>query len=95
MPERDTKLFEVLIGQIAKNGGVDVTLGKTIRVLGHAELFEPVGDLLHCREPLATELAAVLPQNLTIVSLKVPFSAKTTGVSAPSFSLRVDDGAAG
>ena len=36
MPERDTKLFEVLIGQVAKNGGVDVTLGKALRVLGHA-----------------------------------------------------------
>ena len=24
---------------------------KTLRVLGHAELFEPVGDLLHCRKP--------------------------------------------
>ena len=43
MSERDTKLFEVLIGQIAKDGGVDVTLGKALRVLGHAELFEPVG----------------------------------------------------
>ena len=52
MPERDTKLFEVLIGQIAKNGGVDVTLGKTLRVLGHAERFEPIRNLLH-RGPVA------------------------------------------
>jgi hypothetical protein len=47
MPERDTKLFEVLIGQVAKDGGVDVALGKTLRVLGHAERFEPVRNLLH------------------------------------------------
>ena len=49
MPERDTKLFEVLIGQVAKDGGVDVALGKALRVLGHAELFEPIRDLLHLR----------------------------------------------
>ena len=54
MPERDTKLFEVLIGQIAKDGGIDVVLGKALRVLGHAEFFEPVRNLLHRRAP--TEL---------------------------------------
>ena len=54
MPERDTKLFEVLIGQVAKDGGVDVALGKALRVLGHAELFEPIRNLLHRRPP--TEL---------------------------------------
>jgi hypothetical protein len=26
-------------------------LALVLRVLGHAELFEPVGDLLHCRKP--------------------------------------------
>ena len=51
MPERDTKLFKVLIGQVAKDGGVDVALGKALRVLGHAESFEPIGDLLHGRKP--------------------------------------------
>src|SRR4029077_4378918 len=45
--ERDTKLFKVLIGQVAKDGGVDVALDKALRVLGHAELFEPVRNLLH------------------------------------------------
>jgi len=52
MPERDAKVFEVLIGQVAKHGDVDVALGKALRVLGHAELFEPVRNLLH-RGPLA------------------------------------------
>ena len=47
MPERDTKLFQVLIGQVAKDGEINVVLGKTLRVLGHAELFEPVRNLLH------------------------------------------------
>jgi hypothetical protein len=47
MPERNAKLFEVLIGQVAKNRGVDIALGKTLRVLGHTEFFEPVHNLLH------------------------------------------------
>ena len=47
MPERDAKLFEVLIGQVAKDGDVDVVFSKTLHVLGHAELFEPVRNLLH------------------------------------------------
>ena len=47
MAERDAKLFEVLIGQIGKDGEIDVVLGKTLGVLGHAELFEPVRNLLH------------------------------------------------
>ena len=51
MPKRDTKLFEVLIGQVAKDGGVDIALGKALRVLGHAERFEPVRNLLHLPPP--------------------------------------------
>ena len=47
MPERDADLFEVLIGQIAEDRDIDVVLGKALRVLGHAELFEPVRNLLH------------------------------------------------
>ena len=36
------------------NGGIGVVLGKALRVLGHAELFEPVRNLLHCiAAPLA------------------------------------------
>ena len=40
--------LEVLIGQMGQDGEIDVVLGKTLAVLGHAELFEPVPDLLHC-----------------------------------------------
>jgi hypothetical protein len=46
-PSETPKLFEVLIGQVAKDGGVDVALDKALRVLGHAELFEPVLNLPH------------------------------------------------
>ena len=56
MPERDAELFEVLIGQIAKDRDIDVVLGKALRVLGHAELFEPVRDLLHRAKPTRPSL---------------------------------------
>ena len=39
MSKRDAKLFEVLIGQVAKDRDIDIALGKALRVLGHAELF--------------------------------------------------------
>ena len=47
MPERDTEVLEVLIGQLAKDGRVDVVLGKALRVLGHAERLEPIHNLRH------------------------------------------------
>src|SRR4029079_13045874 len=45
--ERNAKVFEMLVGQVGENGHVNVVLGKPLRVLGHAELFEPVRNLLH------------------------------------------------
>jgi hypothetical protein len=47
MPERDTKVLEMLLGQVRENALIDVILGKARRVLGHAELFEPLRNLLH------------------------------------------------
>ena len=47
MPERDAKLFEILIGQMTEDGGIDVVLGKAPGVLGHAELSEPVTNMQH------------------------------------------------
>ena len=51
MPKEDAKIFEVLISQIAEDRNIDVVLDKALRVLGHAELFEPICNLLH-RGPL-------------------------------------------
>ena len=48
MPKQDTDVLEVLIGQIGKYRDIDSVLRKARRVLGHAELFEPVRNLLHC-----------------------------------------------
>jgi hypothetical protein len=44
---RDPNLFEGLIGQIGQDRKVNIVLSKALGVLGHAELFEPVGNLLH------------------------------------------------
>jgi hypothetical protein len=47
MPKRDAKLFEVLIGHMGKYQSTNVVFDKTLGVLGQAELFEPIRDLLH------------------------------------------------
>ena len=47
MPEQDADVLEVLIGQMAEYRDIDLVLGKALGVLGHAELFEPVRNLLH------------------------------------------------
>ena len=51
-PSENAEVLEVLIGQIAEDRDIDVVLGKALRVLGHAERFEPVRNLLH-RGPVA------------------------------------------
>ena len=47
---RNTDLFEVLIRQVTQDREIDIVFGKALGVLGHAELFEPVHDLMH-RDP--------------------------------------------
>ncbi len=49
--EQDADLLKVLVGQVAKDRDIDSVLGKTLGVLGHAEVFEPVRNLLHCGAP--------------------------------------------
>src|SRR6516164_6055317 len=44
---RNADLFEVLIGQVWQDREIDIVLCKALGVLGQAELFEPVRDLLH------------------------------------------------
>jgi hypothetical protein len=48
MADRDAELLKVLVGQVSKDLDIDSILGKTLGVLGHTELFEPVRNLLHC-----------------------------------------------
>jgi hypothetical protein len=47
MPERDPKLLEVPIGQMAKDRNINIVFGKALGVLAHAEFFEPVRNSLH------------------------------------------------
>jgi len=51
MPERDAKLFEILISQKMEDRGIDVVLAKAPGVLGHAEFLEPVLNPLHRGPP--------------------------------------------
>jgi len=44
---RKTDLFEVLIGQVTQDREIDIVLGKALGVLGQAESFQPLRDLLH------------------------------------------------
>jgi len=48
MPQKYTDVLEVLIGQMAESRDINPVLGKTLRVLGHAELFKPLRNLRHC-----------------------------------------------
>jgi hypothetical protein len=47
MPERHAKSIKVLIRQFGENVDIDIALSEALRVLGHAEHFEPVRNLLH------------------------------------------------
>ena len=48
MAEQNADVLKVLICQIAENRDIDPVFSKTLRVLGHAEFFEPVRNLRRC-----------------------------------------------
>ena len=54
--EQDPRVLQISIGEIGKDAEVNAIFDETLRVLGHAEFFEPVGNLLHRghRGPLRT-----------------------------------------
>src|SRR5215470_18811076 len=47
MPKQDTEVLEILLRQIADDREVNGVVREALGVLGQAELFEPVRDLLH------------------------------------------------
>jgi hypothetical protein len=47
MPKQDADIFEVVISQMRECRNTNPVLGKALRILGHAEPFEPVRNLLH------------------------------------------------
>ena len=48
MPDGHAKPIEVPVRQFTQDLDIDIVLSKTLGVLGHAELFEPVRNLLRC-----------------------------------------------
>jgi hypothetical protein len=61
----DTNVFKVLIGQIRKNGPINPVISKRLRVLGHAEFFEPIRNLLH-RGGVPTMTGLLAPEALIL-----------------------------
>ena len=51
MPQQDAYVFQVLISYMGKRRDSDPVLSKTLHVLGHAELFEPVCKVMHSAAP--------------------------------------------
>ena len=45
--EQDPQLLQILIGEIGKDAQVNAICDKSLDVLGHAEFFEPIRNLLH------------------------------------------------
>src|SRR5215475_2878709 len=89
--ENDAQFLQVLIGQVGKDREINAVFSRTLGVLGHAELFEPVGNLLHpgplgiLRSPLWTDRTESLPHAPTFCSAR-------TGVACP---IRVNRDCAG
>jgi Histidine kinase-, DNA gyrase B-, and HSP90-like ATPase len=48
VPKQNAEVLEVLVGQVGEYRDIDSILGEALRVLRHAELVEPVRNLLHC-----------------------------------------------
>jgi hypothetical protein len=46
VPERNTEVFEMLIGQVGETA-ISMSFSANLAVLGHSELVEPVRNLLH------------------------------------------------
>ena len=47
MAQQNAEVLEILLCQIADDREVNGVVGEALGVLGQAELFEPVCDLLH------------------------------------------------
>jgi hypothetical protein len=45
--EDHAEILEILIGQVWEDGEINPILVKTLRILGHAKLFEPLSNIVH------------------------------------------------
>ena len=90
MPDGHAKSIEVLVRQLAKNFDVDVVLGKTLCVLGHSELFEPLCNLLHRGPHGLMGFWTLAEQNLSFNSVRycVPGASKYVSGNGSITNLR-------
>ena len=58
------------IRKVRKDREIDTIFSKTLHVLGHAEFFEPIGNLLH-RQPRAELPATSRAASLAILHEKL------------------------
>jgi hypothetical protein len=56
VPEQHAYVFQVLISYMGERRASNPVLHKALRVLGHAELFEPVRNFLNCDAPVRRTL---------------------------------------
>src|SRR5215831_12367694 len=74
MPKQNADFLEVLIGQMGECRDINPVFSETLGVLGHAELFEPICNLLHggplriSRYPFWTGWTEILPHTPTCCS---------------------------
>ena len=47
MAEQDAHILEILISQMRQHGDIDAVFGEALPVLGQAEYFEPIRNLMH------------------------------------------------
>jgi hypothetical protein len=48
MSKQDAELFQILIGQVGKDAGINPVLIEDLGVLAKTERGKPLSDLLHC-----------------------------------------------
>ena len=86
-PSDNAKVFKVLIGQVGKDREINAVFGKALRVLGHAELFEPIRNLLHGAKPTRPRRCDEdIPANLRreLAQFVLSCSSNGTEISAPA-----------
>jgi hypothetical protein len=88
MSKQDADIFEVLIGKVGKCVNSDAVLGEALRVLGHAELFEPVSNVLHRRPPGVFKLHPFWTSRITIYYARLLIAAPMSHAPMPTHPLR-------
>jgi hypothetical protein len=63
MAEQDAHILEVLISQMRQHRDIDAIFGEAFAVLGQAERFEPIRNLLHRWPPADLTLSVLDLQN--------------------------------